>query len=188
MKMTERSISIYFDSLHNPCLDYISYIISDEVTLFILWFSIFCILYMFNLMKLKETCFYLVFSLYLYRLIDETIFRGALFYKMRPFVAIPELHPIGPQYADSSFPSGHVLVTTIIAVALIYNQRKFLIPAIIFTLIMCLSRIYNGMHWVSDTIGGIYVGFVYAYISVQITRYVFEDKAVTGSFFYRKSH
>lgn len=76
-----------------------------------------------------------------------------------------------------SFPSGHSIVSTAFygfIIVLIYknikdNKKKYLYMTLLFLLIIliCISRIYLGVHYLSDTLGGFF--FAVAYLMVYIT-------------------
>lgn len=59
-----------------------------------------------------------------------------------------------------SFPSGHVAnaATVAVTLAIIFRRRWLWVLAVVYTVLMALSRTYLGAHWVSDTIGGVFVG------------------------------
>jgi undecaprenyl-diphosphatase len=87
-----------------------------------------------------------------------------------------------------SFPSGHALTSTVIFLTLAYliarlestkaMRRDTLAAAVLIVLLVGASRIYLGVHYLSDVIAGILVGFLWATIAalgIEAVRY-FRDR------------
>ena len=66
---------------------------------------------------------------------------------------------------DWSFPSDHAATSTAIAVALWFqDHRKLAMALFVAAAVICVSRVFVGVHYVSDVIGGAFVGIATAYI------------------------
>ena len=61
---------------------------------------------------------------------------------------------------SGSFPSGHVANAATLAtvLAIIFWRRWIFIVGAVYVVLMALSRTYLGAHWVTDTIGGLFIG------------------------------
>ena len=64
-----------------------------------------------------------------------------------------------------SFPSGHTMTASSIALVLIYFYPGLEFPLIFLALSIALSRIVLGMHFVSDVLAGCVIGSVLGYSS-----------------------
>ena len=71
---------------------------------------------------------------------------------------------------DYSFPSGHTLASFISAIVLIYENRKVGICAMVVACVMAFSRMYLFVHFPTDIIGGIILGWIIATAVVKSVR------------------
>lgn len=87
----------------------------------------------------------------------------------RPYTVIPELHALVTA-ADWSFPSGHSTSSIAAATAMYYRMpRYFGVPALALAILICLSRLYVGVHYPTDVLFGILAGLVSAWGALQVT-------------------
>jgi len=86
-----------------------------------------------------------------------------------------------------SFPSGHTQGSTTFFITLsqIIRKRWFTIIAILIILLIGVSRIYLGVHWPIDVIGGLILGVIIAYIFCTITDKYYDDHAKLRIIFFR---
>lgn len=93
--------------------------------------------------------------------------------RTRPYEAIEGLERIIEAQSDFSFPSGHTAHSFAVAVVLfMLLPKKWGITTLVFAFIMGFTRLYVGVHYPTDVIGGALIGTVIAIISLCITRYI----------------
>lgn len=92
-----------------------------------------------------------------------------IFVRQRPYVRFNEISMVVSPPDKFSFPSGHTAGAFTIAFVLYYFCPIFFIPMLILAVCIAFSRIYLGLHYPSDIIAGIILGFVSALISIYLT-------------------
>lgn len=105
----------------------------------------------------------LLFSLFFNALVKIS------FHRLRPFEQIPEIIAKRVHTATGySFPSGHTqgATTFYITLALLFRKKWMYGAAVLLSLFVAVSRVYLGVHWPVDVIGGLVIGAV-----VSITMY-----------------
>jgi undecaprenyl-diphosphatase len=94
----------------------------------------------------------------------------------------PELVPHGSYVYTASFPSGHSMMSAVVYLTLgallarIHPQRRtkayILTVAVLTTLAVGLSRVYMGVHWPSDVLGGWTLGTAWAVLCWLVARWL----------------
>ncbi len=84
-----------------------------------------------------------------------------LFARVRPYEALEGLELITRRPSDFSFPSGHAGACFAVASAMfLCLPRKAGIPAVALAALISFSRLYVGVHYPTDVLGGMVIGCV----------------------------
>lgn len=80
--------------------------------------------------------------------------------RQRPFVALHHFHKLIAHPADASFPSDHVTGAVALgATLLIFRRYRMAAVALTVALLIGVARVMVGVHWPTDILGAIGVGF-----------------------------
>lgn len=98
-------------------------------------------------------------------------FLGEVFFRLRPFAFLNDVGQlITMSPSESSFPSGHAAVSFAVAFFIIFNDRSWGWAFIIIAGLISVGRIFVGVHYPSDIVGGFLVGLVAAWVVRTIER------------------
>ena len=73
-----------------------------------------------------------------------------------------------PAPTDFSFPSGHTNASFAAATALLLNNRKLGVPAMILASLIAFSRLYLYVHYPTDVLASVAIGSCVAYVSYYL--------------------
>lgn len=79
----------------------------------------------------------------------------------RPYLALSHVEVLLGRTHGYSFPSGHATIAGAVIVGLLLcNRRLAASLAVVLGLLLCFGRVYTGMHYPFDVLGGLVVGGV----------------------------
>lgn len=108
-----------------------------------------------------------IFSLVISLVIVKII--RLFYFEPRPFITY-YLTPLVNNVQNASFPSTHITRMTCIAFAYYFYKSKYAPLMLIFLIWMGFARIYIGVHYPLDIIGGFVVGIISIIISLQVKK------------------
>lgn len=92
-----------------------------------------------------------------------------LYFEPRPFVSL-QFDPLIDVEEDASFPSRHAAIMSSIAFAYLYFKSKWAVFLLLLMLYVGISRIYVGVHYPLDILGGFIVGITSLAIALQVKK------------------
>ena len=117
------------------------------------------------------------FSISVESIITNVLLKN-LIARTRPYEVIEELELLIGEQPDFSFPSGHAGVTFALAGAMLFsfmygvkgfekNKRNSLIVLLVllYAVILAFSRLYVGVHYPTDVLGGMLIGLLSGFVS-----------------------
>lgn len=158
-KLINSHSNIYFDYLFST----ISYL--GEYGIIWIIISIICLLYD---DKNGKTVFMLLMLAILFSFLLNDVLIKNVFFRERPYLALENIHQLGISWTNSSFLSSHASLSVSSAIILIYFYPKAKYLIYFFVFFMLYSRIYLGMHYPLDVIGGFLVGLITGFVLVYL--------------------
>jgi undecaprenyl-diphosphatase len=159
-----QEISVYLNSLlyKSSLLDYLVYF-TAQILPFIL---LICVFIFFLVIK-KDVKDFLLISLIVGFSWGFSEILKLIFSSPRPFVADTEFSPLFIFGGNDSFPSGHATVFGALAMAVYYENKKFGILFAVCAILISVSRVISGVHYLADVLAGLLIGFVIVYLGYK---------------------
>ena len=103
-------------------------------------------------------------------LITNVVLKNAVA-RIRPYEVVEGLMLIGRKATDWSFPSGHSTCSMAAGIVLLKKMPEQAgIPLFVLAVFICYSRLYIGIHYPSDVLGGILIGTFAAFSALYIMK------------------
>jgi len=97
--------------------------------------------------------------------------------RIRPYEVIEGLVLIVGKAWDWSFPSGHTCASFAFATAVFFAApKKIWIPAVVLAVLIAFSRLYVGIHWPTDVLGGMLIGVACGTGAYLAVKYLYKSK------------
>lgn len=147
----------WLDSLGIFFAEYFPYVIVLCLVFFLVW----------NFKKYWGMVALALFSGVLSRGITEII--RFFWYKPRPFVE-NHINLLVGHIDSSSFPSGHASFFFGISIVVFLYNKKIGILFFLASFLVSWGRVYGGIHWPYDILGGLLVGIVSGLVAVRVSK------------------
>lgn len=95
---------------------------------------------------------------------------GPLVDRPRPFAAMPHVLLLLHHSADPSFPSDHAVIAGAFVGGLVLVSRPIGVLAAALAVVLAFARVYAGVHYPADVIGGLLIGALVGVLLVALAR------------------
>ncbi|HGH7182863.1 undecaprenyl-diphosphatase [Bacillus luti] len=120
-----------------------------------------------NAIRKQYTVLYTTLSVVIALLVN--VFIHAVYYHPRPFIS-HQVHQLVPHAADSSFVSDHSVLVFSIAFIFILRGERLKYIALIWAVLVGISRMYVGVHYPLDILGAAFLTFITSRLVMQSAR------------------
>ena len=96
--------------------------------------------------------------------------------RIRPFAVNTAVELLIAMPGDASFPSGHTACSFAAVAALKAAGSPLWKPALLVAVLMGLSRLYLYVHWPTDVLGGMVVGWFAGWIGARLVQLIHEKR------------
>lgn len=178
----QESILLFFKNISSPALDVVAELVTmlGEQYFFIVVIS-------FLFWNISKRSGLKLSAAFIYSALLNAVLKIG-FHSPRPFEKLDFIEGKRVHTATGySFPSGHTQGSTtfFVALAQIIKKNWFTFCAVIFLLLVGVSRIYLGVHWPIDVIVAIILGIIMSLVICKIVDKYYDDQYILRIIFFR---
>ena len=174
----DQKLFLFLNGLHYPCLDGFMWLVSTKT----IWIPFYAILIFFMVWKRKKYWWVTILSLAVMILLSD---QGADLIKDTVQRFRPTHNPVianlvytlkGYRGGDYGFISSHASNSFAIAifVSLFFAKRWLTIFMLCWAIIICYSRIYLGVHYPLDILGGATLGVIVGFGIYHLEKFIYQ--------------
>jgi undecaprenyl-diphosphatase len=168
----DRQTFLLINRLPHPFLLNIFFLIFDCLTYAGIAWGSFCLLLIILGNKKYKSVGVLGLSVVIFTTIVEgLLIKTILLKRLRPFEALRNVVTWGIKPTSYSFPSGQVanVFAVVTLFSLVFKNFKLTVSGLLFGFIIGLGRVYLGVHYPTDIIGGALIGAFCGYTLYLVT-------------------
>ncbi len=157
----DTELFLYVNSFYEPALANLLYVITflGSVEMGLIWVALLFII------KRRDLALYVLVALLIE--VAYVYTTKELVNRPRPYEALTNIHYVGTEFGKS-FPSGHAAGAFMVALVLGTKVKKALIPLLLISVFVSVARVYIGVHYPFDVIGGAIAGAIIGYAVAKL--------------------
>lgn len=99
------------------------------------------------------------------------------YFRPRPF-AVNNVNLLIEHAKNASFPSNHAAISFAIATSIFLYNRKYGVIALVMAAFISLSRVFVGVHYISDIVAGALIGAIASYAAFYLIKWLSKTKRI----------
>ena len=164
-------------SMHNTFFNVVMPLISNSGEDGLIWLIAALILYLSG-PKTRRASFLMLVAIFISFVVGEEVLKH-IFQRPRPFLSLEGVNLLITPPGSFSFPSGHAANAFAASLVVARKVPRLAWPVLLLTVIMAFSRVYVGVHYPMDVLGGALLGALCARFVLGLEASVYRSSRKT---------